>query len=243
MIIKEKCKCSQEEYQEISLDMAAEGYFQNESEKNKEKVIEAGKKLILHFIRLYGKDQSREDLYQVGALGLLKALKRYDPSYEATFTTYAGCFVIGEIRHYIRKETAYYRPRTVEKLQYRVDWLVEDQFNRTGEIPGAESIAKKLNIKEEGIYEVMRSGLVPLDEIDLSKVVSSRLETFKLPIEERIMLEQAIKKLSDTQQKVINLLFYKDMTQVQTAENLDMNQRKVSRVLHDGLDKLKKMLA
>ncbi|NJD01356.1 MAG: sigma-70 family RNA polymerase sigma factor [Ruminiclostridium sp.] len=223
--------------------MTAELYFRNESQENVEKVIEAGRRLILHFIQLYGRGRSREDLYQVGVLGLLKALKRYDPSFGSTFATYAGSFVIGEIRHYVRKETAYYMPRTVEKLQNRMDCLVEDQFSRTGEIPDPESIAKKLNIREEGIYEVMRSGLVPLDEIDLSKVASSRHETFKLPIEERIMLEQAIKKLTDTQRKVIDMLFYKDMTQVQAAENLDMNQRKVSRVLHTGLEKLKKLLA
>lgn len=243
METKENSSCETEEYRDISLDMAAERYFANESPENLEKVIGAGKRLIIHFMRLYGRDQCREDLYQAGAEGLLKALKRYDPSNGASFTTYAGSLIMGEIRHFVRKEASYYRPRIVEELQYRVDELVESHLALTGEIPTPESIAGKLKIKKEGIYEVMRSGLVPLEEIDLSKVASSRHESFKLPIEDRIMLEQAMKKLSDLQRRVIHMLFYKGMTQVQTAKVLDLNQRKVSREMNKGLESLRRNLA
>lgn len=231
MITKEAC---------ISLDEAYKVYSRENSSENLNILIESGSKLIHHFMKLYGMQNYYEDLFQAGTEGLLKALKRYDSQNGASFTTYAGSLIIGEIRHFVRKETAYYKPKVVAALQEKANCIIEDKFSSTGEFPTIDTIAKKLNIKEDGIGEVMKTGLVPLDEVDFSKIASARHESFKLPVEDRILLEQALNKLNELQRKVIDMLFFKDMTQEQAAKSLDIHQRKVSRIMHAGLSSLKK---
>ncbi len=241
MLVEKVRETDEKEY--TNLDEAARFYFADRSYENLELLVSTSSRLISHFVRLYGLHQFYEDLYQAGYEGLLKALKRFDPQNGASFTTYAGSQIIGEIRHYIRKEAAYYRPRAVIKLQESVCELLEDQMYSKGELPSFGKIAETLNLKEEGILEVMKTGLIPLEQVDMSKISSCRLESFKLPVEDRIMLEQALEKLNDLQWKVIHMLFYRDLTQDQTAQKLDINQRKVSRIMHKGLDSLKRMMA
>ena len=87
--------------------------------------------------------------------------------------------------------------------------------------------------------EVMKAGLVSIDEVELSKIRNLRYESFTLPIEDRIALQLAMKKLSDLQRKVIHMLFFKGMTQQQAAKALGINQRKVSRIRSDSLEEMK----
>ncbi len=229
--------------QNINLNDAADQYFFMCNEENLEAVIKAGNRFIRYFVRLYGKGHEFDDLMQVGTEGLMKALKRYSRDVGTSFSTYAGNLIMGEIRHYIRKEASFYKPRIIEELQIRVDLMINDELSENGEIPSIESISKKVNVKETGISEIMRSGLVPIDDIDISRIESVRLESFKLPIEDRILLEQALNKLNTLQKNVINMLFYKDLTQEQTAKHLGINQRKVSRVLHSSLEEIRKTLS
>ena len=205
-------------------------------------VVEAGTGLIYYFIKLYGGGQNTSDLFQIGVEGLLKAVKRYNPEGGASFTTYAGHCIMGEIRHYIRNEASYYRPGCIKGLQYRIDQEVERSLKETGAVPSISVLANRLNIKEESISEVMKAGMVSFEELDLSKIANQHLETFKLPIEDRLALAQAINRLSELQRSVIYLLFFRDMTQEQAAAKLGLNQRKISRLKEKGLEALKKEL-
>jgi len=160
----------------------------------------------------------------------LKALKSYDPEKGASFVTYASYYITGEIRHMVRKQASHNRPGCIIEIQYRVDKVVEDYTKLHGDVPTVAYIAHALNIKEESVSEVMKAGMVSFDEIDATKIHSTAYETFHLPIEDKLTLYQAMKKLSDLQQKVIHMLFYRDMTQQQVAEKLGMTQKQVSRV-------------
>lgn len=221
------------------LDKTAYAYFSNPDERNLLDVVKNGRRLINYFIKIYGCKYSREDLNQVGIEGILKALRRYNPDSGVSFSTFAGHCIIGEIRHYMRKEISYLRPRVIEKLEDDIEATIKREWNKTGIFPEVTSLSKKLNIREEGIRTVMQSWLVPLEELDLSKIESQRYESFRLPIEDKLALEQALNKLSDLQKKVIRMLFYHDMTQQQAAVKLQINQRKVSRLMHSSLDILR----
>lgn len=161
---------------------------------------------------------------------MLKALKSYDPEKGASFVTYASYSIMGEIRHLVRKQASHNRPGCIIEIQYKVDKVVEDYTKMHGDVPSVVYIAQKLNIKEESVSEVMKAGMMSFDEIDAAKIHSSAYETFHLPIEDKLTLYQAMKKLSDVQQKVIHMLFYRDMTQKKVAEKLGMTQKQVSRV-------------
>jgi RNA polymerase sigma-B factor len=228
--------------QKDCLEHAFTMYRRSGREQDLEQVVRAGKRLVWHFVCLFSPKGSGEDLVQAGMEGLMKAVAGFDPGCGAGFVTYASHCIMGEIRHYIRKETSYYRLGCIAELQGRVERLMEDVLKATGEVPAVSEIARLLNVREEGVVQVMRAGLVSLDEIDLGKIQRMRYESFRLPIEDRIVLEQAVDRLSELQRNVIRLLFYRDMTQVEAAEELGISQRKVSRVLHKSLRKMAELI-
>ncbi len=226
---------------ESSIESVFQAYLISGNKEDLESVVKAGTRLVYHFARLYS-GGLREDVVQAGMEGLLKASQRFDSEKGNTFTTYAGHCIMGEIRHLIRKETAYYKPGALANLQSCVERFIEEKLKESGEPPTLSELAEALNVKEEGIVQAMRAGLVSLDELDITKIRCLKYESFKLPIEDRIVLEQAINRLSELQQKVVYLLFYKDKTQNEAANILGISQRKVSRILHKSLQQMYKWM-
>ncbi|KAF1086580.1 RNA polymerase sigma-B factor [Sporotomaculum syntrophicum] len=218
-----------------SIEAAMADYLRCPDEQHLQRVVRAGSRLVHHFAKLYAPDLPKDDVLQAGFEGLIKSVKRYDPERSAAFATFASHYIMGEIRHYIRKEAAYYRPGWAANLQNKIDQYIEECLKQTGNVPEVGEIAAALNVREEGVIQTMRAGLVSFDDIDISQIHSMRYESFHLPIEDIIVLGQALEKLSELQRKVIGLLFYRDMTQNEVAEELGISQRKVSRILHKSL--------
>ncbi|UNC92575.1 sigma-70 family RNA polymerase sigma factor [Candidatus Contubernalis alkaliaceticus] len=152
-------------------------YMKEKNQVNLSRVMEEGKRLVYYFAGHYCVSVSREDLIQAGYEGLLKAVKRFNPEMGVSFSTYACHYIKGEIRHYIRKESLFYRPGFI-------------------------------------------------------------VESFKLPVEDKLLLSEAFGSLSRIQKEIIYLLFFEEYTQKQVGEKLGINQRKVSRILHKGLKQL-----
>ncbi len=222
----------------LNLDDAHATYIAAPDDLTLDDLMHAARGLIYHFGRIYSRDRPGDDMIQAGYEGLIKALNRYDPEKGASFTTYASHLIRGEMRHFLRKESAYYRPGCLVDLQNRVERFIDDYLMTHSEPPDVATIAQALNVQEQGVVEVMRAGLVPLDAVDLSRVRSIRYESFRLPLEDRVTLEQAVRGLSRLQRKVIDLLFYRDMTQQEAADSLGTSQRQVSRILHRTLANL-----
>ena len=212
-------------------------YRQSACSEDLTQVMRAGERLVRYFARIYTGGVS-DDTLQVGMVGLMKAVRHYDEEKGASFSTYAAHCVMGEIRHYIRKEASFYRPGSIKDLQNRVDRYVEDVLKEKGEPPALAEIALALNVKEEGVIQAMRAGLVSLDDVDVKQIQALKYESFRLPIEDKILLQQAMNRLDTVQKKVIYLLFYRDFTQTQAGEQLGLSQRKVSRILRKSLQKL-----
>mgnify|MGYP000860154917 FL=1 len=227
---------------ENNLDELVIQYKKNHNPLLLHEIVESSKGLIYYFIRLYGGDRNSSDLYQEGVEGLLKAIKRFDTEIGVKFSTYAGHCIMGELRHYLRAESSYYNPGVIKDLQYRVEQFVENKLKITGEVPDISEISKALNLKEGAVIEVMKGGMVSFDTLDISKISNQNLESFKLPVEDKLALIQAVNKLNELQKKVIYLLFFRDMTQEEAAAKLGINQRKVSRLKEKGLEELRKEL-
>lgn len=226
----------------LTLNAAAREYFAGGSREAMESVISAAEGLIKYFARLYGGGCSQDDLYQAGSIGLLKALKQFEPVKGNSFVTYASHCIIGEIRHLVRKEASYYRPGCIVELQAKVDRVIDEHIKEFGLAPDTDFIAQKLKIKEESVIEVMRAGFVSFDEIDAAKIHSTGYDTFHLPIEDRLVLYIAIKRLTDIQRKVIEMLFFKEMSQQQVADRLGISQRQVSRVKENSVAAMRKYM-
>lgn len=225
-----------------ALDIAYKKYTEHASEENLSELLLAATPLIRYFARYFCGSRFDSDIQQAGYEGVLKALKYYNPSYHTTFATYSGHFIIGEIRHHIRKEMRFYKPQFIDNLQNRALEISQKYFEENGELPELSRLADELNVKEEGINEILKAGWVSIDQIDLDKISCLYYESFKLPVEDQIVLYEAIKKLSEIKQAVIFSLFFRNRTQQQTAESLGINQRKVSRLLKSSLTDLKELL-
>jgi RNA polymerase sigma-B factor len=221
------------------LEQAFNNYRNSSKEEDLGWVMEKGKGLIYYYAKLFSAGSISDDLIQAGYEGLMKAVKRFDAGIASGFVTYASHCIMGEIRHYIRKENAYYKPGCLVNLKNKVKKLTAKRLKLTDELPELEEIAQFFKLEEESLLPVMRAGLVPLEK---EKIRSLKYECFKLPIEDKLLVEQALGRLCELQQKVIRLLFFRGMTQVEAAKNLGINQRKVSRELHKGLDNMAKFI-
>jgi len=226
-----------------TIEIASSNYQKEKTQDNLEELINSSKRFINYFASIYGGGYSMDDLRQAGMEGFLKAIKNFDPKFGVKFSTYAGHCIIGGIRHYVRKEMQYYRPGSIANLHSKIDHYLEDTFKETGDVPDPKEISGKFNVREDSVREIMKAGLVSLDEIKINRISNRNNESFKLALEDRIILQQAVKRLSTVQQNVIRMLFYHDMTQEAASDKLGMNQRMVSRLKEKSILELRKLLA
>jgi RNA polymerase sigma-B factor len=188
----------------------------------------------------------------VGYVGLLKALENYEPTHNAKFSTYATHCVYGELRHYIRDRVEVIRrPRWLRGLSREVAGCIETFLHKQHRLPSVAEIAASINVAEEGVVEILRAQApVSLEEmqgngmagVSVEKIRSSQYQTFRLPLEDKIAIEQAMGRLLELEKRIIYLFFYRDFTQSQIAGVVGLSPKKVSRVLHRGLDRLRQIL-
>ena len=183
----------------VNINTAYRKYKENQA--TLDLIIDGGEGIIRHYSKIYGGGLDSDDLYQTGVVGLIKAVRTFDPSHGTSFLTWACACVISEIRHYVRHETACSRCE---------DWSESIDEAEEGEV----AIAAELQ----------------------------RQKPFHLALDDKIMLEQAFSKLKPLQHKVVEALFFRDMTQEQTANELGLTQRKVSRVKSAAINTLRSLL-
>lgn len=212
---------------------------------------------LLHHVlkRFQYSDEPYDDLFQVARLGLLKAAQRYNPVKGNSFSTYAVAIVDGEIRHYLRDSLLIKQPRWARALYRRIHDAQADFYRQNLRSPSIAELSQAVNVKEEGVLEIIRiygamtlhSFDEPFGDFDVglpdrSLVRSVRQETFSLPIEDRVMLYEALSNLSDLHKKIIYLLFFRDLTQQEVADEIGLTQRTVSREQTKALERLKAVL-
>jgi RNA polymerase sigma-B factor len=232
-------------------------YAETGSSAALDEVVRRNQNLLHHILKRfsYARDPY-EDLLQVANLGLIKAAQRFDASRGVRFSTYATAIVDGELRHHLRDSLLLRQPRWVKKVYHEIQAKSNELMHKLGRPPEVAELAEALNINEAGILEVMNhyaridvhsrnEPFAPgeLDEgADPRMVHSLRQESFALPIEDRIALYDALDKLSAFQRRLIYLLFFKDLTQTEVADELGMTQKKVSRESIKALGRLKQLL-
>jgi RNA polymerase sigma-B factor len=197
-----------------------------------------------------------EDLLQVANLGLIKAVQRFDAQRGIKFSSYATAIVDGEIRHHLRDSVLMKQPRWLRKLERDIDTASLELRHQLKRNPTIEEIAKKVNINADGVLEILKySAAAKLHSIDddlnrenllegisTEKIANQHYESFTLPIEDKIAIEEALGTLTILHKKIVYLLFYKELTQAEIAKLLGLNQKKVSRESIKALDRLRAVL-
>lgn len=219
----------------------------------REILIEENMGLIHHVVkRFLGRGVEAEDLFQIGAIGLVKAVDRFDLSFGVRFSTYAVPMIAGEIKRFLRDDSMIKISRSLKELAIRAARLREQLFMERGEEPGVEELAKLLKVEPEELVQAMDGsaeveslqkivyqgdgeGLSLMDKVEQGKDEEETLLC-------QLLLEQLLSSLEPKERRLIMLRFFHDRTQTQVAEELGMSQVQVSRLEKKILQALKKRI-
>jgi RNA polymerase sigma-B factor len=192
---------------------------------------------------------------QVGYIGLLNAVELFDPMRGVKFVTYASHLIRGEIRHYLRDHRDTIRkPRWLQKVNHQIEEAAARYISEEGRFPAVEQLASELNVEEDGLLEVLKTREVlrtislEADEetgelrVDRDRTRHKGTGAVPLPLEDRIVLFEAMEKLNPLQRRVLYYLFFTDLTQMEAAKRIGISQKHVSRVLASSLSKLRALL-
>jgi RNA polymerase sigma-B factor len=194
-----------------------------------------------------------DDLVQVGSIGLLNAIDRYDPGRKANFRTYASHLISSEIKHYLRDQLPLVRPpRELQELLPRVRQAENSLLYSLGRDPSPEELSVHLGISNDKLDEVrhMEKNHFPVSldqELSafqeshtsvLDQLEDKRYRSFQLAQEDRILLQDGMNKVRFQSRQILEFAFYQDLTQTEIAKNLGISQMQVSRRLKKAMGEL-----
>ena len=220
----------------------------------REELICGNLRLVLSIIQRFGgRKESADDLFQVGCIGLIKAIDNFNIDVGVKFSTYAVPMIIGEIRRYLRDNNAIRISRSLRDLAYRSLQAREELVNEKGSDPTVEEIAKRLGESTDAVVRAMEAIIEPIslyepvyNESGDSIYVMDQLSDSDSSDEiwrENIILREAMEKLTERERTIINMRYYKNKTQMEIAEEIGISQAQVSRLEKAAIDKLRKYMA
>lgn len=212
------------------------------------RLVENNQGLIWNIVKRFtGRGYETEDLYQIGCMGFIKAMKRFCVGYEVQVSTYAVPYILGEIKRYIRDDGMIKVSRSTKELAIKIRELQKEYLAKTGEEISILEMAERLKVPKEEITYAMDS-LRPVSSIyeetsdDDTRSILDKMPNVKDEtnhIVNKIALKQLIEKLEDREKQIILLRFYKDKTQSEVAKVLGITQVQVSRIEKKILNSMK----
>lgn len=226
---------------------------QGKSEEAMEKIITNNSGLVWSIVnRFLGRGYSKEELYQVGCIGLIKAVQRFDVKFEVKISTFAVPYIMGEIKRFIRDDGPIKVSRSIKELGAKIREIQRDYLAKNGKDIKISEIAKILNTSIEDIAVALDASR-PLDSIDeelyegdetqskISKISNNKDEMGELI--NKMTIRKLIKELESREQEIIVLRYYKQKTQVEVAKALGISQVQVSRIEKKILLEMRKKIA
>lgn len=206
--------------------------------------------LVKSVVKKYlGRGMEYDDLYQLGCMGLVKCIKKFDTTYDVEFSTYAVPMIAGEIRRFLRDDGMVRVSRSLKELAIKTDKARQEFINKNNREPTVNEIAEKTGVKSEDVVmalEALRPCVSIYEPLKNEKndefCVYDRIEDEKNNPEhmmDKLLLKEMLAKLSDDERKLILLRYFKDMTQSETARVLNISQVQVSRLESRIIKKLK----
>lgn len=227
--------------------------FQSGDREARKKLANGNLRLVLSVIqRFNNRGEYVDDLFQVGCIGLMKAIDNFDLSQNVKFSTYAVPMIIGEIRRYLRDNNPVRVSRSLKDIAYKVLQVRDEMANRFGREPSITEISQELNIGREEIIFALEAIQEPvslfepiyhdggdpifvMDQIKDDKSLDDRWL-------EGIAIKEAINKLNKREQLILDLRFYRGKTQMEVADEIGISQAQVSRLEKAALGHLKKYI-
>ncbi|OEF97238.1 RNA polymerase sigma-F factor [Vulcanibacillus modesticaldus] len=224
---------------------------QNGDEQAREKIVNSNIRLIWSVVqRFLNRGYEADDLFQIGAIGLLKAVDKFDMSFDVRFSTYAVPMIIGEIQRFIRDDGTVKVSRSLKETANKVR-KAKDEISKTlGRMPTVKEIADKLEISPEEVIFAQEASRAPAsihetvfendgDPITLMDQISDESQNKWF---DNIALREAISKLNERERLIVYLRYFKDQTQSEVAKRLGISQVQVSRLEKKILSNIKSQL-
>lgn len=226
------------------------GGDEKEREKAREKLIRGNLRLVLSVIqRFSGRGENPDDLFQVGCIGLIKAIDHFDITQGVRFSTYGVPMIIGEIRRYLRDNNAIRVSRSMRDTAYKAMQVKEKMTAKTGKEPTIEEIAREMAVKREDVVLALEAIVDPVslyepvfqdggDTIYVMDQIGDHNDDNNWLNE--IALKQALNELNDREKKILSLRFFQGKTQMEVAGAIGISQAQVSRLEKGALEKIKR---
>ena len=223
---------------------------QKGNKKAREDLISGNLRLVLSVIqRFTNRGENLDDLFQVGCIGLIKAIDNFDTNHDVRFSTYAVPMIIGEVRRYLRDNNPIRVSRSLRDTAYHAMQIKERLSNEKGYEPTVEEIAKEMNLKKEDVVIALEAVVDPVsfyepvysnggDTIFLMDQIGSN-ESDSDWVNE-IVLKESIKNLPEREKKILSMRFMRGMTQTEVANEIGISQAQVSRLEKNAIDSIKK---
>lgn len=216
-------------------------------------LINGNLRLVLSIVqRFSGRKECMDDLFQVGCIGLVKAVDNFNVELDVKFSTYAVPMIIGEIRRYLRDNNTIRISRSVRDLAYRALQAREELIAEREREPSVTEISERIGEKREAVLHAMEAIVEPISLYE--PVFNEGGDTLYLMDQlsdssagdeswlESICLREALKTLGERERRIIELRFYKDKTQMEIAQEIGLSQAQVSRLEKGALEKMRKQL-
>ena len=219
----------------------------------REELISGNLRLVLSVIqRFAGRGENADDLFQVGCIGLIKAIDNFDVNMDVRFSTYGVPMIIGEIRRYLRDNSAIRVSRSIRDTAYRVLQAKEAFLIQHQREPTVDEIAGELGLRREDVVMALDAVVEPIslseplysdggDTVCVMDQLRDKKNTDEAWLE-HIALEDAISKLSPREQRILALRFYQGKTQMEVSAEVGISQAQVSRLEKNALNQIKKEL-
>lgn len=218
----------------------------------RDKLIQGNLRLVLSAIqRFSSRGENPDDLFQVGCIGLIKAIDNFDTSLDVRFSTYAVPMIIGEVRRYLRDNNAVRVSRSMRDTAYHAMQVKEKLTNQYQREPTVDEIAKELEIPKEEVVMALESIVDPVSLYE--PVYSDGGDTIYVMDQigdhnddsnwlDEIILRQAVEDLSDREKRILSMRFLQGKTQMEVANEIHISQAQVSRLEKGALEKIKEDL-
>ena len=227
--------------------------YKNGDNKAKEELINGNLKLVLSILKKYHQRvENMDDLFQVGCIGLIKAIDNFDLKFDVKFSTYAVPMILGEIKRYLRDFNSIRIARSIKDTAYQIAKYKEAYINEHGREPKTSEICSSLNLSEYELALALDSTKETLsmfepiyndggDQIYLCDQLADKKD-IEYSLNDRISLNDALNKLKEKEKYVINSRYIFGKTQMELSEELGISQAQISRLEKSGLDSIRKMI-
>ena len=207
----------------------------------REQLIAGNLRLVLSVIQKFtNRGENVDDLFQVGCIGLIKAIDNFNTDLDVRFSTYGVPMIVGEIRRYLRDNSSLRVSRSMRDTAYKVLQAKEKYISEHQKEPTIEEIAKILEIKREEVVFALDAIVDPVSLYEPVYVRDSK-NTDESWLEQ-IALKEAMNRLSDRERKILNLRFFEGKTQMEVSAEVGISQAQVSRLEKNAISQIKKNL-